>query len=519
MALAFVQSRPDTGGVGSPLTTSHVLTFAVTAGNALVACIYQVGTTARTFVVSDSQGGTWVKRRDYTLTVGGPEIWTCASHPGGSTTVTITHNSASGDFRASVAEFSGFGGVVSVAASDQNLDPGVVNTGHVCSAVGVSAATECLGIISAGSDSTWTLPVAVESWAAIGAGTRAYAAYKIFSGGVTGERGLYSNTGTARAGRNSIALFVGLPTVTVSSISPESGDMDGADAVTITGTGFASGATVTIGGASAFSVSVVNATTITCVTPAGSAGARDVVVTNADTSTGTLAAGFTYEDPAAEAGVTQASATTNVSTSGTTLTLTGTTAGQSLIVAIVQTDADSGRDWIITDNVHTGAYPQVLKYNPSRAVACYALHNITGGDVTLTCTRVGGYVVAYMRVWEVGGLDNIATPTVGTAVDATNATSHPCSTGLTTDRPGFLVTASAFNGTTGTLTAASNYTGAAGATAVYFQYWVAEAGVTANTATFTSGTSRTATSLHVFFPAGESDAPTDDASYVSWFGL
>lgn len=81
---------------------------------------------------------------------------------------------------------------------------------------------------------------------------------------------------------------------TVSGISPNSGTDDGGSPVTITGTGFYSGATVTIGGSPATSVTVVNPTVITAVTPAGSVGARDVVVTSAQGQSGALAGGYTY---------------------------------------------------------------------------------------------------------------------------------------------------------------------------------------------------------------------------------
>ncbi len=66
---------------------------------------------------------------------------------------------------------------------------------------------------------------------------------------------------------------------TVTSISPASGPIAGGTSVTITGTGFTGATGVTIGGAPATNVIVVNATTITCTTPAGTAGARSVVVT------------------------------------------------------------------------------------------------------------------------------------------------------------------------------------------------------------------------------------------------
>jgi CSLREA domain-containing protein len=71
----------------------------------------------------------------------------------------------------------------------------------------------------------------------------------------------------------------GSPTVT--SVGPTSGAAAGGTAVTITGTGFAAGATVTIGGAAATNVVVVDGSTITCKTPALPAGTlNDVVVTN-----------------------------------------------------------------------------------------------------------------------------------------------------------------------------------------------------------------------------------------------
>jgi hypothetical protein len=79
---------------------------------------------------------------------------------------------------------------------------------------------------------------------------------------------------------------------TVTAIAPASGTTTGGTAVTITGTNFLAGATVTIGGADAAGV-FVNATTITATTPAGTTGAKDVVVTTTS-GVGTLTGGFTY---------------------------------------------------------------------------------------------------------------------------------------------------------------------------------------------------------------------------------
>lgn len=81
------------------------------------------------------------------------------------------------------------------------------------------------------------------------------------------------------------------PPPTITGIAPNTGPAAGGTGVTITGTNL-SGAGVTFGGAAATGVSA-SATQITCTTPAGAAGAADVVVTTAGGSA-TLVGGFTY---------------------------------------------------------------------------------------------------------------------------------------------------------------------------------------------------------------------------------
>lgn len=85
----------------------------------------------------------------------------------------------------------------------------------------------------------------------------------------------------------------------LSSISPTHGDESTAVALTLTGTGFVTGCTVTVGGEAATGVSFVNSTSVTCTTPADlAAGTHDVVITNPDTQSSTLAAGYTADVPA-----------------------------------------------------------------------------------------------------------------------------------------------------------------------------------------------------------------------------
>jgi len=85
------------------------------------------------------------------------------------------------------------------------------------------------------------------------------------------------------------------PAPTVASIKPESGSSEGGTRVTITGSGFLTGATVEIGG-EASSVEVLSETELTAVTPAHAAGSEEVVVDDADgISTG--GPDYTYEEP------------------------------------------------------------------------------------------------------------------------------------------------------------------------------------------------------------------------------
>jgi hypothetical protein len=97
------------------------------------------------------------------------------------------------------------------------------------------------------------------------------------------------NRGTAIVAVWPVAVTAAPPTV--SSVAPSSGPTAGGTAVTITGTDFVSGATVTLGGTAATGVTVVNDTTITATTAAHAVGAVDVVVTNPDTQSGTLTNG------------------------------------------------------------------------------------------------------------------------------------------------------------------------------------------------------------------------------------
>jgi hypothetical protein len=112
-----------------------------------------------------------------------------------------------------------------------------------------------------------------------------------------------------------------LPSIVVTSLSPNTGLVGGGTAVTITGSGFTGSTGVLFGASSATSVIVVNDTTITCDTPAHAAGAVTVTVQN-PTGDGTLASGYTYTTGAAT--VTSVLPNTGPIAGGTSVTITGT---------------------------------------------------------------------------------------------------------------------------------------------------------------------------------------------------
>ena len=157
---------------------------------------------------------------------------------------------------------------------------------------------------------------------------------------------------------------------TVRGISPSTGSTVRPTPVTITGTGFLAGATVTVD-AVAMNVSVVNSTLITAIVPAHAVGPADVVVTNPGGSGGTLPAAFRYafDEPVA------LTPSTDVIDAGGQMSVSWT--------------APAGRagDWIA-----------VFRVGASYEDEWYGLTNgATSGTHTLTApTRPGRYEFRYL---------------------------------------------------------------------------------------------------------------------------
>src|SRR3954465_4591529 len=110
----------------------------------------------------------------------------------------------------------------------------------------------------------------------------------------------------------------------VASIDPPEGPVTGGTSVTITGSGFVDGATVTIGGQPLTGVTVAHGTThgtlLTGFTSPGTAGSADVVVTTPSGS-GPLTGGFQYAIPPPQ--VASVSPAEGPTSGGTTVVIAG----------------------------------------------------------------------------------------------------------------------------------------------------------------------------------------------------
>lgn len=145
--------------------------------------------------------------------------------------------------------------------------------------------------------------------------------------------------------------------VKVTAVAPNTGTTFGGTAVTITGTGFQSGATVQIGGTAATDVTITNATTITAKTPAHVAGVSEVRVT-VGSKTGTLANAFTFVKPVTGPNTAPVVSTLTVQPPRVNQPSTMATIGDriSLSAAVNDTETPAGQltyEWTAVPNVGT----------------------------------------------------------------------------------------------------------------------------------------------------------------------
>ena len=181
--------------------------------------------------------------------------------------------------------------------------------------------------------------------------------------------GLTSFPGAADTAPNMAEFFTSTPNTAPDPdvVTPSSGPVVGGTSFTISGSGFAAGATVTLGGTSA-PATVVGSTTINAVAPAHASGAVTVVVTNPGGQSGSLTNGFVYASaaPPSVSGITPNSGST---AGGTSVTINGSNFVSGATVSIGGTAATnigfvSSTTLTATTPAHTAGTVNVVVTNP-----------------------------------------------------------------------------------------------------------------------------------------------------------
>ena len=196
-----------------------------------------------------------------------------------------------------------------------------------------------------------------------------------------------------------------LPAPAITSVTPGAGATEGGNTVVITGTGFTGATAVTVGGAAATSSAVVSDTQVDAVTPPGTLGTVDVVVT-APGGTATGSGAFSYV-PAPD--LTSVSPTSGTTAGGDSVVLTGSgftgatsvviDASQASFTVVSDTEIDlttppdgvGPEDLIITGPGGTGG--GTFAYAPVPVITSFSPTSgpVAGGTtVTLTGTGFSG---------------------------------------------------------------------------------------------------------------------------------
>ena len=214
--------------------------------------------------------------------------------------------------------------------------------------------------------------------------------------------GLPTTLGFAATAPDMSEFFTTTPNTAplISTISPTSGPTTGGTSVTISGTGFAAGATVKFGTTSATNVNVVGSTTITAVAPSHASGAVNVVVTNPGGQSATSTNGYSYTTSGTAPTVTGVSPTSGPTAGGTSVTISGTgfaagatvTFGGTNATGIVVTNsttitattpahAAGAVDVVVTSNGLSGTKASAFTYNAPSGETVLLADDFNNGSI------------------------------------------------------------------------------------------------------------------------------------------
>jgi uncharacterized repeat protein (TIGR02543 family) len=210
--------------------------------------------------------------------------------------------------------------------------------------------------------------------------------------------GVVTTNGQSSGAAMAVATVVAAPTVT--GVSPVRGPTTGATRVTLTGTNLTGATSVTIGGTAATEVTVLNATSITCTTPAGVAGTASVVV---NTPGGVNAANTLYTYLAAPA---VTSRTVNLAANAATLTIAGT-----------NFDPVAANNTVVFNNSAVGT---VTAATATQLTVALSTRPASAGPLTAIVTNEGGSSGSAVQVATV--IPVITSSTANLAIGATTLT-------------------------------------------------------------------------------------------------
>ncbi len=312
-AAAFVKSTTAANnGTASTTLTATAFTSAPANGNTLIAVISTRGATAGRVSSITQSGATWSRVNQVTATNNTTEIWYAPNVSAAGTAVTI-NLAASVVASAVIAEYTG---VLTASAVDVTATG---TSGTISSSVAQSAGTTTT---TTQADELWIAGIGVASGTrtfqtpgnsfvirSSKSGTNATTANdssvalldKIVTATGAATTSCMVTAGTASNSSGLIATFKSSAVVvnpTITSLSPNTlAQGAGPTNVTITGTGFLAGATVTFSGVGVTgtpsSITSTSMTVPVTVTLAAATGARNVIVTNTNTGTVTNTGAFT----------------------------------------------------------------------------------------------------------------------------------------------------------------------------------------------------------------------------------
>jgi len=411
-SIAYVQGKSVTQTSAASVTVTYP--SVQTAGNLNLVAVMWGETTSTVSAVTDSKGNV------YTLAVGPTQgtgltsaIYYARNIAGGSNTVTVTFNRTAAYPNVNALEYSGLD-----AASPLDVGAGAVGNGTTGNSGSKTTTSANELVVGVGNPST------VFTGPGTGFTNRMINAFGgIAEDKIVNSTGSYNATATLTSGawvmqmaafRGSGQGSGGNPAPTVSSIVPSSGPPSGGTAVTITGTGFQSGATVSLGGTVATNVIVTSSTTITATTPAHAAGAVNVAVKNTDAQTGTLNNGYTYTSSGGGGTIAfmqSNSGPATIQAANTTVAVTYTaaqTAGDTNIVVIGWGDTTSTISSVTDSNLNTYAPAVGPTSGTGLRQSIYYATNIAGGSTTVTVTFNQAAAYPDVRILEYKGLDPTA---------------------------------------------------------------------------------------------------------------